>query len=732
MKTRRQILKMGVAVGALGAGVSIPTATWRAFASTQTSQTPLLGSNIPQFVDPLPLFVGNRVTSTYPTVSMLEVQQKILPESVYAGLNSPFNQGTFIWGYKVDGKPPFTPGFTIEAQRHVPTTVTYVNNLPLPTNSHLESSLTVDQTIHWADPLGKMGSTSPFAGSIPTVVHLHGAEVASTSDGAPEAWFTRDGRHGKGYSTHASTFSNAAVFFYPNTQPATALWFHDHTLGMTRVNVFSGMAAFYLLRDQFDTGLPNNPLGLPAGAQEIELLIQDKQFDTNGQLLFPDGTPSDNPTGLNGPPPNPTVHPFWIPEFFGDAMMVNGKTWPFLNVEPRRYRFRIVNASNARFLRMNLANSATSAAGPQIWQIGTDGGLLDHPAIPNDPNNTSPGQLFLAPSERADVIVDFTNLAGQSITLVNDAQAPFPSGGTNFDPTVQGRIMQFRVNLPLSSKDTTYNPASGAPLRGGANQEPVIVRLANPTTGTLAAGVQPQVKRQLALVEVEGPGGPIMVTFNNSKWRGVHDGTLTPIAGSQPDKMGQGLFLTEVPKVGATEEWEIINLTQDAHPIHIHLIQFQLLNRQEADVVNYRTLYNSKFPGGTFSGLTANGTWGLVQYAPGTYIPGYGPPLDYNTPNAAGALGGNPDFTPFLQGGVILPDANEAGWKDTVKMFPGGFGAVTRVLIRWAPIDVPVNRVQPGQNLYTFDPTAGPGYVVHCHILDHEDNEMMRPYSTTF
>jgi spore coat protein A, manganese oxidase len=732
MTTRRQFLKMGVAVGAVGAGISVPAATWRAFASTQSSQTPLLGSSIPQFVDPLPLFVGNRVTSTSPTVSMLEIQQKILPESVYAGLKFPFNEGTFIWGYKVDGKPPFTPGFTIEAQRHTPTTVTYVNNIPSPNNSQLESLLTVDQTIHWADPLGKMGSTSPFAGSIPTVVHLHGAEVASTSDGAPEAWFTRDGRHGKGYSTHASTSSNAAVFFYPNTQPATALWFHDHTLGMTRINVFSGLDAFYLIRDQFDTGLPNNPLGLPAGNQEIELLIQDKQFDTNGQLLFPDGTPADNPTGLNGPPPNPSVHPFWIPEFFGDVMMVNGKTWPFLNVEPRRYRFRIVNASNARFLRMNLANSSTSASGPQIWQIGTDGGLLDRPAIPNDPNNTSPGQLFLAPSERADVIIDFTNFAGQNITLVNDAQAPFPSGGTDFDPAVQGRIMQFRVNLPLSSKDTTYNPASGAPLRGGANQEPAIVRLANPTTGTLATGVQPQVKRQLVLVEVEGPGGPIEVLVNNSKWRGVHEGTTTPIAGSQPDKMGQGFFLTELPKVGATEEWEIINLTEDAHPIHIHLIQFQLLNRQDADVDNYRNLYNSKFPGGTFAGLTSNGTWGLVQYAPGTYIPGYGPPLNYNTPNAAGAIGGNPDFTPFLQGGVILPDSNEAGWKDTIKMFPGGFGAVTRILVRFAPIDTPVNGVKPGQNLYSFDPTTGPGYVLHCHILDHEDNEMMRPYSPTF
>jgi FtsP/CotA-like multicopper oxidase with cupredoxin domain len=731
MKTRRQFFKIGAAVGVAGAGISVPLTAWRAFASVQTSQTPLLGANIPQFVDALPTFFGNRVTSTTPTVTALEFQQKILPGSVYANLTAPFNQGTYVWGYQVDGKPPFTPGFTIQAQRHTPMVVTYVNNLPLPGNSKLEPLMTIDQTVHWADPLNQMGSTSPYTGSIPMVVHLHGAEVASFFDGVPEAWFTRDGRHGKGYSTFSPTSANAAVYRYLNDQQATTLWFHDHSLGMTRINVFSGQLAFYLLRDQFDTGLPNNPLGLPAGNFEVELAIQDKQFDINGQLLFPDGTPTDNPTGLNGPPGNPGVHPFWIPEFFGDAMMANGKTWPFLNVEPRRYRFRVLDGCNARFLRMSVVDSATSAPGPTIWQIGTDGGLLDRPAVPNDPNNTSAGQLFLAPSERADIIIDFSKFAGRNLTLVNDAQAPFPSGGTDFDPAVQGRIMQFRVNLSLSSSDTTYNPASGAPLRGGTNQEPAIVRLASPTAGTLATGVRPNVKRQLVLVEVEGPGGPIEVLINNSKWKGIREGTTTPIPGAQLDKAGQGIWLTELPRMGATEEWEIINLTQDAHPIHIHLIQFQLINRQEADVAGYRGVYDSLFPGGLFAGLTPDGTWGLVQYAPGTYIPGYGPPNAYNTPNAAGALGGNPDFTPHLQGAVILPDSNEAGWKDTLKMFPGGFGAVTRLVIRWAPVDVAANGAQPGQSLFSFDPTTGPGYVWHCHILDHEDNEMMRPYAPT-
>jgi spore coat protein A, manganese oxidase len=729
MPTRRQVLKFGAVASA---GVLIPVGAWRAFASVEVAQVPLPGASISQFVDPLPTFVGNRVTSTSLTVSMQEFQQKLLPTSFYSSLGSPYSAGTYVWGYQVGNKPPLYPGYTIEAQQGTPTTVTYVNNLPYANRSNLEDLLTIDQTVHWADPLHQMqmgpimtGPTSPYTGPIPTVVHLHGAEVPSSSDGSPNAWFTPDGRHGSAYGTVTPTSPNAAVYRYPNTQPATTLWFHDHALGIVRINVFSGLAAFYFVRDQYDTGQPNNPLRLPSGSQEIELIIQDRQFDTNGQLLFPDGTPTDNPTGINGPPTNPSIHPFWIPEFFGDVVLVNGKTWPYLSVEPRRYRFRILNGSNARFFQMRLVDSSSQASGPAFWQIGTDGGLLDRPVLLNGPNTTSPLQLFLAPSERADVIIDFSGYEGGNFTLVNSAVAPFPSGDPP-DPTTNGRVMQFRVHLPLSSRDTTYNPRSGGPLRGGRNQEPAIVRLSDPTTGTIAPGVNPSVKRQLALIEVEGPGGPIEVTLNNTKWRGLHEGSLTPLQGSQPIR-SQGIYLTELPRVGSTEVWEIVNLTQDAHPIHIHLIQFQLINRQNVDGDNYRALYDSLFPGGTYAGLESDGTtWGEVQYAPGTYIPGYGPPLPYFTPNAAGAIGGIPDVTPYLQGGIILPDANEVGWKDTLKMYPG---VVNRIIIRWAPTETPVNAVHSGQNLYQFDPTDGPGYVWHCHILDHEDNEMMRPYA---
>jgi spore coat protein A, manganese oxidase len=159
------------------------------------------------------------------------------------------------------------------------------------------------------------------------------------------------------------TDPNAAIYRYPNAQPATTLWFHDHTLGMTRISVLSGLAGMYFVRDQYDTGAANNPLGLPAGNQEIERVLQDRQFDTNGQWYFPDS--SSNGQGLNGDPTNPLIHPNWIPEYFGDAIVVNGRTWPYLEVEPRRYRFRVVNGSNARFFRVGLVDSTSAAAGRQ-------------------------------------------------------------------------------------------------------------------------------------------------------------------------------------------------------------------------------------------------------------------------------------------------------------------------------------------------------------------------------
>jgi FtsP/CotA-like multicopper oxidase with cupredoxin domain len=211
--------------------------------------------------------------------------------------------------------------------------------------------------------------------------------------------------------------------------------------------------------------------------------------------------------------------------------------------------------------------------------------------------------------------------------------------------------------------------------------------------------------------------------INNTKWNGNREGTTTAVPGSTSN--GRGLLATETPRQGSTEVWEVANITGDAHPIHIHLIQFQVISRQVFDVDAYLADWIASFPGGTFNGFT---------FAPGMYIPGFGPPSNYATTNSAGAVGGNINFdaAKYLTQGACAggacpsraPEASDSGWKDTIKMFPG---EITRIALRWAPQNIAAGGVTAGQNRFSFDPTAAPGYVEHCHILDHEDNEFMRP-----
>jgi spore coat protein A len=721
-------------------------------ASFQTAQTPLDGNSVPKFVDPLPLLNGTRADGTQTLqINMQEFQQKVLPASMYSGLAAPYDKGTYLWGYNINNAGPSWPARTIEARQNISTTAIYTNSL---VNTQLQRLLTVDQSLHWADPLGTTAAnncvngpplaepcTVPYAGPIPAVVHLHGAEVLSQYDGHPEAWFTPGETH-----TGRSFVSN--TYNYGNTQEATTLWYHDHALGMVRTNVYAGLAGFYFIRDNRDTGLSSNPIALPSGPQEVELLLQDRQFDKKGQLYFPD---SDNPANLNGPPGNPDKHPFWIPEFFGDVITVNGKSWPVMEVQPRRYRFRFVNGSNARFYTMQMFNQAgvdmhvNGAPGPAIWQIGSDGGLFNSPVKLDDPahganacagspvgSNSDIGAgakcLFLAPAERADVIVDFGGMAGKTFTMKNFAVIPFPSGGpVGFgapDATSDGLVMQFKVDKALVGTDTTFNPAvtTHPPLRSAP-----IVNIKS---------ISPDLKRQLILVEEEGitsnpdgpgapdgDGDPVESLINNTKWNGNREGTTTMVPGSISN--GRGDSATETPREGSTELWEVANLTGDAHPLHIHLIQFQVISRQPFDLDSYLSDWIGSFPGGTFNGF---------NFAPGVYIPGYGPPLRYDVPNSAGALGGNPNFdaVKYTQRGACAggacpsraPDALDSGWKDTVKMFPG---EITRLAMRWAPQDLAANATVAGQDSFPFDPTNGPGYVEHCHILDHEDNEFMRP-----
>ncbi|HWS14721.1 MAG TPA: multicopper oxidase domain-containing protein, partial [Candidatus Methylomirabilis sp.] len=347
-------------------------------------------------------------------------------------------------------------------------------------------------------------------------------------------------------------------------------------------------------------------------------------------------------------------------------------------------------------------------------------------------------KLVIMPGERYQAIVDFAGVpAGTRLVLKNTAKTPFP-GGAAVQGNTTGQILQFRV-VPRTAPDTSFNPA----LAGAKVRPTPMVRLVNPATGTLA--VPAQKTRQLTLNEVMGmpqaainpvtgaptnyPGGPLEILVNNTKWNGKRIGGVTNGMYdfvTRPDFTLDGSgknWISEKPNEGDTEVWEIVNLTADAHPIHLHLVQFQLMNRQNFNVTAYTAAYNAAFPGGGYDPMTG------LPYPAGVFIPGYGPPLDYNTGNAR-ALGGNPDIAAivkgkqaYLLGAPTPPLPQEAGWKDTVTMYPG---QVTRIAVRWAPTNLPANTAAASAS-FPFDPNGGHGYVWHCHIIDHEDNEMMRP-----
>lgn len=598
----------------------------------QTSQPMKLDpDDIPKYVNQLPkppvykpcikrkwcLFGHSRIKHSY-TIDISEFDQQILP---------PGMPQTKVWGYgglvkdEKTGKTKYSrsaPGATFETIRGIPVQVKWINKLK---GKHL---FAVDPTIHWANPNNMPmhhipKPWPPFPPGfkkaqfpVPIVTHLHGGENESVNDGYPDAWYTFNGKHGPEFKT--------SKYFYPNKQQSATLWYHDHALGITRLNVYAGLAGFYLLRDKGHSSL-DKKLCLPSGKYEIPLAIQDRMFHTDGSFLF---------TNVGN---IPEVHPYWNPEFFGDTIMVNGKVWPNLNVERHQYRFRVLNGSNARFYNLKMSNGMT------FLQIGSDGGFLPKPA-----ELTS---LLIAPGERADILVDFSILApGTKVRLLNNANAPYPDG-TPVDDNV-GQIMQFTVpeNVP--------RPVKPKKLPEKLNNIPRL---------------KPDTKRILTLNEVMTPDGPTMILLNGQMW-------MAPIS--------------ETPRVGSTEEWVIANLTMDTHPIHLHLVQFQLLNREDFDAAGYMKKWDD-----------INGMVPLMH-------PTIEVPLDK-----------------YLSGKKIMPDDNETGWKDTVRMNPN---QVTRIRVRFAPQGVPSGGVKPGVNLFPFDPTTEPGYVWHCHILDHEDNEMMRPY----
>ncbi len=586
-------------------------------------------------------------------------------------------------------------GGIIVANKGLPIQITFTNllsgNHPIP----------IDQTI--------MGAN---LGQNRTATHLHGGFVPWISDGGPLAWFDPNGGYGASapqsiYQTLNPGIGNGqAEYYYPNDQSARLVWYHDHAWGITRMNAYVGIASAYIIRDTFEGDLRNQ--GLPDyienGGRELPIVIQDKIFVDSATIVTLDPTwTGPTTTGslwyahtydpklykLTGnkkgktAPPDPSI----VPEFFGDTMLANGTVYPEATVEPRRYRLRILNACQARFLNLQLyvddgsvdsitLNPATltptNTKGPDFLVLGTEGGFLPNPVLV--PSNvpfspiTLAGSLITAPAERWDLIVDFSGYAGQKLILYNDAPAPFPMGsplndyfpGAPMNPTITApgfgpnsrQIMRFNVGTTVTtSADPPLTISPATDLTVGI--DPPLV---NQVTGVPLATVTRT--RALTLNETFDAFGRLIQLL----------GTAIPLK-----NVGGGFgraytdLATETPTRGDVEIWEIYNLTGDTHPIHFHLVNVQIINRQAFNVKNF------------------NGV-------PATLI------------------------------GVPRPPApTELGWKETVEMHPG---EVTRVIMKFnlpaVPFTVPLS-ANPNLGV------SGHEYVWHCHILEHEEHDMMRP-----
>ena len=516
-----------------------------------------------------------------------------------------------------------------------------------------------------------MGTEISDASAPRGTVHLHGAHSEPQFDGLPDSTFTP----GQSYT-----------YLYGNDQDATGLWYHDHSWGVTRLQVNAGLAGQLWLRDQYDTGSADNPLRLPSGSFEIPLTIQDRTFNADGSFAYPIGPHC----GLNGLPsgyPNQ-----WSPESFGDVVTVNGVIEPNLTVAHSLYRFRMLNGSNARFYNMKLVR-IDAAGNPTantitLNQIGSDGGLLNSPA--------KLGELLMAPGERADVLIDFTKLpTGSQWRLVNDALAPYPAGG---DGDV-AQIMQFTVGRSLGP--ILRVPAT---LRGGKGQPKLLPAVLGTSSPSAVGALKATTTRTVFLNEI----------VNDASIPGVEDEPVHVMMGNQfyanEATMVPRSTNVESPAVNSVEEWVIVNTTGDAHPIHLHLTQFRLVNRQNlaVDPTSGETKYLiDRLNCGGVDADPANCANGLPYPASGGQGPWPAPSTDS-----------------YVEGDLIPPAANEVGWKDTIIAMPG---TVTRIVVPFGgtAAGVPAPYVGDAKNAPIQRFTGN--YVFHCHILEHEDNDMMSP-----
>ncbi|XP_049356755.1 multicopper oxidase LPR2 [Solanum verrucosum] len=488
-----------------------------------------------------------------------------------------------VFAYGTSRHTATVPGPTIDAVHGVDSYITWQNHLP---SKHI---LPWDPTIPTA--------TTSFKTGIPTVVHLHGGIDEPQSDGHSEAWFTKNFKH------HGPKWT-IKKYHYHNYQHPGTMWYHDHAMGLTRINILAGLMGAYVIQQPNVEG----PLGLIYGEEyDRPLVVFDRGFRSDGSIYM-------NSTGNN-----PSIHPQWQPEYFGDAIIVNGKAWPYMNVKRRKYRFRIINASNARFFKFFFTNNMT------FVHVASDSAYHESPVELHD--------LLLAPSEIADVIVDFSKSKSNSAILANDAAYPYPSG----DPVNEenSNVMKFIINPNhevqtghIPQKLITYTP-------------PEISQASN--------------TRYIAFYEYASDiDEPTHLYINGKSFE-------APV--------------TEMPRVGTSEIWNIINLTEDNHPLHIHLGLFVVL--EQIELVNIEEFKACMMK------LNDAIKCKIDKYSHGKRTR------------------------------VVL---HEKGWKNVYKMMPGH---VTKIFVKFSFIH--------SNESYSFDATAEPGYVYHCHILDHEDNVMMRP-----
>ncbi|XP_077242315.1 multicopper oxidase LPR1 homolog 1-like [Tasmannia lanceolata] len=494
--------------------------------------------------------------------------------------------GTTVFAYGTSQESATVPGPTIEALQGVPTSITWQNHLP---QHHI---LPWDPTIPTA---------VPKKGGVPTVVHLHGGVHESKNDGHPLAWFTSD------FQETGSAWSGSE-YHYPNIQHPGNLWYHDHALGLTRANLLAGLVGPYVIRNPH----VETSLDLPSGEEfDQHLVLFDRSFRTDGSLYM-------NSTG-----DNPSIHPQWQPEFFGDAIIVNGKAWPYLKVQRRKYRFRIINSGNARYYGLSLSN------GLDFISVGSDSSYLPTPVNTNT--------LLLAPSEIADVIIDFSTSSANEAFLSNDAPYPYPTG--NAVDGLNGKVMKFIIS------PRNPNPPDNSKIPASLINYPAASTSVGITTKT----------RYIVMYEYQSAtGNPTHLYINGKRFE-------DPV--------------TETPKTGSTELWEVINLTGDNHPLHVHLGTIQAIRVRQ--IINLTIFTNC---------MTINNDAIKCNVSA----------------HAIGKL-------------IDIP-AYERTWKNVVKMRPG---YMTSVIVNFHLIDTNAS--------YPFDATTEPGYVYHCHILDHEDNAMIRP-----